>query len=109
MYVDKPKPVAMSDMGKVSTHFMHEKKSVGGLVFYEDEDEDKISENNYRDKALSDKACDRFKNLTGRADFLDVGAGIGSWSIPLAKCLRDLAHGGMVVAVEPNPRRAPFL
>lgn len=38
--------------------------------------------------------------LTGKAHFLDVGANIGTWSIPIARCLQRLNRGGSVIAVE---------
>merc|ERR1719221_935373 len=62
-----------------------------------------IKPNSYWDKNRSDEFCREFSTLDGRADFLDVGANIGTWSIPMARCLQDLNHGGSVIAVEAMP------
>merc|ERR1719346_499916 len=59
-----------------------------------------ITPDGYWEKAQSDELCRQYGNLNGTADFLDVGANIGTWSIPMAQCLRKLNRGGSVIAVE---------
>merc|ERR1719433_843416 len=54
----------------------------------------------YWDKDKSDALCKKYGNIAGKADFLDVGANIGAWSIPMARCLQRLKRGGSVIAVE---------
>merc|ERR1719433_477033 len=54
----------------------------------------------YWDKDKSDALCKKYGNIAGKADFLDVGANIGTWSIPMARCLQRLNRGGSVIAVE---------
>merc|ERR1719336_1237713 len=83
-----------------------EMKTSGDLTFFTyPADQDtyvsaSISPYSYWEKERSDGCCQEYGNLAGRADFLDVGANIGTWSIPMADCLRRLNRGGSVIAVE---------
>lgn len=57
----------------------------------------------------SGELCKHFKKVHGRADFLDVGANIGTWAIPMARCLRSRGFGGQVIAVEGAQPIAEYL
>mmetsp|Transcript_86254 Transcript_86254/g.252286 ORF Transcript_86254/g.252286 Transcript_86254/m.252286 type:complete len:363 (+) Transcript_86254:102-1190(+) len=59
--------------------------------------------------SLSDEFCQFLKAVKGPADFVDVGANIGTWTVPLARCLRAHGQGGKVVAVEGVPLIAEYL
>jgi len=52
--------------------------------------------------------CERFKAHGGFGNFLDVGANIGTFTIPMADCL-SLQGGGRVIAVEGMPPIADHL
>jgi len=109
-------PVSMSDdeMADVDTTGMV-KKTSGELTFYAYSNEQdqyvsaSIGPNSYWEKDKSDEFCREYGKLAGKANFLDVGANIGTWSIPMAQCLRKLNQGGSVIAVEALGRNAKRL
>jgi len=105
LFIQQPVPMSGQEMAKVDTTGMVKAKS-GELTFFTyPTDQDifvsaSISPTSYWEKDISDRFCREYGNLTSKADFLDVGANIGTWSIPMAQCLRQLKQGGSVIAVE---------
>merc|ERR1719410_724685 len=93
------------EMANVDTTEMV-KRTSGELTFFTyPNDQDmfvsaSISPTGYWEKDKSDEFCQEYGNIAGKADFLDVGANIGTWSIPMAQCLNRLNRGGSVIAVE---------
>merc|ERR1719162_581546 len=55
------------------------------------------------------RLCAEFRRTTGPAHFLDVGAKLGGYSIPVALCLQEIGHGGKVIAMEESPAIAQEL
>jgi FkbM family methyltransferase len=51
--------------------------------------------------------CDRYRKFGSVGNFLDVGANIGTFTIPMADCLQS--NGGRVIAVEGMPPTADHL
>jgi len=105
LFIQQPVPMSGQQMATVDTTGMVKAKS-GDLTFFTyPTDQDtfvsaSISPTSYWEKDISDRLCRQYGNLAGKADFLDVGANIGTWSIPMAQCLRKLKRGGSVIAVE---------
>jgi len=105
-FIDNPMRMSDQEIAKMDTTGMVEKKSADLTFFAYPTNQDKwvsdsISPNgDYWEKGMSDQCCREYQKLTGKAHFLDVGANIGTWSIPMAQCLQKLNHGGSVIAVE---------
>lgn len=53
--------------------------------------------------------CERWANSGARGTFLDAGANIGSFSLPLASCLRNHGSNLSLVSVEPFPNNTQRL
>mmetsp|Transcript_65143 Transcript_65143/g.125789 ORF Transcript_65143/g.125789 Transcript_65143/m.125789 type:complete len:364 (+) Transcript_65143:45-1136(+) len=104
-FVKNPVPMPGQEMAKVDTTGMV-RRTNGELTFFtHPTDQDmfvsaSISPTGYWEKDKSDEFCQEYGNIAGKADFLDVGANIGTWSIPMAQCLNRLNRGGSVIAVE---------
>merc|ERR1719379_1924392 len=64
-----------------------------------------IAENGGWETNLKDELCGEFKKLSKsvKATFLDVGANIGTYSVPMARCLSEQGLAGRVVSVEGVP------
>jgi len=104
-FINNPMRMSDQEIAKMDTTGMVEKKSADLTFFVYPTNQDKwvsdsISEYGYWEKGMSDQCCREYHKLTGKAHFLDVGANIGTWSIPMAQCLRKLNRGGSVIAVE---------
>jgi len=104
-FIHHPLPMSKREMAEVNTTGM-EKKMGAELAFFTypgTQDtlvSNSISPTGYWEKDVSDDFCKEYGKLAGKADFLDVGANIGTWSIPMALCLQSLNRGGSVIAVE---------
>lgn len=105
VFIRNPVRMSKQEMAKVDVAGMVKKRS-DGLTFFAYPDEQdiyvsgSISPYSYWEKDKSDRFCAEYGKLAHKADFLDVGANIGTWSLPMARCLQRLDRGGSVVAVE---------
>lgn len=114
-YITHPRPVTLEEMRSVDTTDMVANTFLDHHVIYSyPSAEDQFvsgslaSSHEWEGTQVS-RVCEEFQNVKGRADFVDVGANIGTYSIPLAVCLQQRGHGGKVIAVEGLPSIAKHL
>lgn len=65
---------------------------------------DKLRRNGDWDGDAVSRFCSYFEQLGSRGSFVDARAGIGTYALPVASCMRK--RGGRVVAVEERPQVA---
>jgi len=104
-FIHDPVRMSTQEMAKVDVSGMVKKSSAGITFFAYPDAQDiyvsrSISPESYWEKDASDRFCEEYGGLASKADFLDVGANIGTWSLPMARCLQKLGKGGSVIAVE---------
>eukprot|EP00747_Dinoflagellata_sp_TGD_P163351 gnl/TRDRNA2_/TRDRNA2_181931_c0_seq1.p1 gnl/TRDRNA2_/TRDRNA2_181931_c0~~gnl/TRDRNA2_/TRDRNA2_181931_c0_seq1.p1 ORF type:complete len:349 (-),score=69.78 gnl/TRDRNA2_/TRDRNA2_181931_c0_seq1:116-1162(-) len=114
VYVHDPQPVSAEHMQTINTQQMI-KNSIGeDVIFtYPPAQDEHVSADvqlhgNWEGNKVA-SICAPYDKVKGRADFLDVGANIGTYSIPMARCLEKKGLGGKVVAVEGMPNIAEHL
>lgn len=106
-YDPSPRPETVADMRKVDTLPMQllRLNASNDVIYGYPRNEDKYVSGELADKGGWDTdrvstICELFREIGGRGSFLDVGANIGGYSIPMARCLEEQGHGGHVIAVE---------
>lgn len=110
-YIIDPKPM----MQDVSTTGMEESRLENGQTIYTFPlSQDWVVSASLKNSGSWEGAnvksiCSEFEKTGGQADFLDVGANVGAYSIPMGQCLKDRGHGGKVIAVEGLPNTARYL
>lgn len=114
-YIADPVPTSLEEMQTVDRTGMLEARLYDGQIIYTypiDEDQAVSAQlllNHSFEGDLVKSMCAEFDSVAGPADFLDVGANLGAYSIPMALCLKNRGHGGKVIAVEALPRIANHL
>lgn len=117
-FVPNPKPVSTEEMRSVSVDGMKRVTLSGSsdVIYTYPVEEDmfvsgSIEETGGWETNLKDEVCGEFAKIdkSVQATFLDVGANIGTYSVPMARCLLEQGRTGRVVSVEGVPSIADHL
>jgi len=114
-YVTNPAPVSVEEMQHVDTSGMVPNTLADGHVIYsyQAKDDEHISAElalfHTFEKSFESRLCKEVNNVEGAVDILDVGGNIGTYSIPLAVCLKKRGVAGKVLSIEAMPDIAHHL
>ena len=118
-YIHHPQPVTVAQMKKINTayrnvafvniylatvHGQNGASLYGSIFSYQSSDDlfvsGSLSTSNAWEADMVQTLCDKFEDIKGRADFVDVGANIGYFSLLAASVVGEQ---GAIFAFEPDP------
>lgn len=111
-YVPDPKATEMGNINASNIKkrddtvpVKHKKFNVTIMAFkHTDFISDKFKRNKDWDGSAVARFCSYFKKFGSKGNFVDVRPGIGTYTLPIAKCM--LHYGGRVIAIEDRPQVA---